>query len=77
LRASVAFLIDGANVTVYSAEKSLADAFKFRNKIGLDVFLEARKLYVSRKNTDLGEILRYARICRVDRLIRPYLEGVL
>jgi predicted transcriptional regulator of viral defense system len=69
--------IDGAKVKVYSAEKSLADVFKFRNKLGLDVFLEALKLYASRKNADLGAVLRYARICRVDRLIWPYLEAIL
>jgi predicted transcriptional regulator of viral defense system len=68
--------IDGAKVKVYSAEKSLADAFKFRNKLGMDVFLEALKLYASRKNADLEAVFRYARICRVDRLIRPYLEAI-
>ncbi|MBN1448499.1 MAG: type IV toxin-antitoxin system AbiEi family antitoxin domain-containing protein [Bacteroidetes bacterium] len=70
-------VIDGAKVNVYSAEKTLADVFKFRNKLGLDVFLEALKLYASRKSADLGGVLRYARICRVDRLIRPYLEAIV
>ncbi len=69
--------IDGAKVKVYSAEKTLADVFKFRIKLGLDVFLEALKLYTSRNMADLGAVLRYARICRVDRLIRPYLEAIL
>ena len=66
--------IDGAEVKVYSAEKTLADIFKFRNRVGLDVFLEALKMYASQRHADLGAVLRYARICRVDRLIRPYLE---
>jgi predicted transcriptional regulator of viral defense system len=69
--------IDGAKIRVYSAEKTLADIFKFRNKIGLDVFLEALKFYSVRKNADLGAVLQYARICRVDKLIRPYLEAIL
>jgi predicted transcriptional regulator of viral defense system len=69
--------IDGARVQVYCAEKTLADVFKFRNRIGLDLFLEALKLYKSRKNANLGAVLGFARICRVDRLIRPYLEALL
>ena len=62
-------------VKIYSPEKTLADCFKFRNKIGMDVVLEALKLYKTRKKFDLGELLKYARICRVEKVMRPYMEA--
>lgn len=66
--------IDGASLQVYSAEKTLADSFKFRNKIGQDVALEALQLYRERKRIKPAEILKFARICRVEQVMRPYLE---
>lgn len=70
-------LIDGAAVKVYSPEKTLADCFKFRNKIGMDVVLEALKLYRSRMKFDHKKLLEYGRICRVEKIMRPYLEASL
>ena len=67
--------IDGVTVKIYSIEKTLADCFKFRNKIGMDVVLEALKLYKVRKKVDYRKILVYAKICRVDKIVRPYLEA--
>lgn len=67
-------IIDGISVKIYSVEKTLADAFKFRNKLGMDVVLEALKLYRERKKINPGALLQYARICRVENVIRPYLE---
>ncbi len=69
--------IDGVALKVYSPEKTLADCFKFRNKIGMDVVLEALKLYRVRKKFRPSELLRYARICRVARVMQPYLEATL
>jgi len=69
--------IDGVPVKVYSTEKTLADCFKFRNKIGMDVVLEAFKLYKSRKKFNLSELLKQAKICRVEKVMRPYLEATL
>ncbi|MEA3416227.1 MAG: type IV toxin-antitoxin system AbiEi family antitoxin domain-containing protein [Thermodesulfobacteriota bacterium] len=69
--------IDGVYVKVYSPEKTLADCFKFRNKIGMDVALEALKLYKTRMKFDLGELLKYAKICRVEKVMRPYLEATV
>ena len=66
--------IDGATVQIYSAEKTLADCFKYRNKLGMDVVLEALKLYRSQKKINMDKLLRYARICRIEKLMRPYLE---
>lgn len=69
--------IDGARVRVYSPEKTLADCFKFRHKLGMDIVLEALKLYRSRMKFDHRKILEYARTCRVEKIMRPYLEASL
>jgi len=69
--------IDGVPVRVYSAEKTLADCFKYRNKIGLDTAVEALRLYRQRKPLNVDAILRCARACRVEKVMRPYLESVL
>ncbi len=66
--------IEGEMVRVYGVAKTLADLFKYRNKIGLEVALEAlREAWRGRRFT-MDEILRNARICRVERVMRPYLE---
>jgi hypothetical protein len=62
-------------VRIYSPEKTLADCFKFRNKIGLDVALEALKTYRQRRRSQLQQVLEFARICRVETILRPYLEA--
>ena len=67
-------MIDGVPVKIYSPEKTIADCFKFRMKIGMDVVLEALKLYNSRKKADLGNLLRFGEICRVKNVMMPYLE---
>ena len=69
--------IDGVFVKIYTPEKTLTDCFKFRNKIGMDVVLEALKFYKTRKKFDLAQLLKYARICRVEQVMRPYLEAIL
>jgi predicted transcriptional regulator of viral defense system len=69
--------LDGVDVRVYSAEKSLADAFKFRNKIGTDVAIEALRTYLRRPKPQLEEILKHARASRVEKIIRPYLEAAI
>jgi len=70
-------LTDGVTVRVYSKEKTLADCFKFRNKIGMDIVLEALKLYRDQGAFEIGKLLEYARICRVERTMKPYLEAML
>lgn len=67
--------IDGVPVKIYNMEKTLADCFKFRNKIGMDIVLEAFKLYRERKKTDLTKLIKYGKICRIDRVMTPYLEA--
>ena len=67
--------MDDFVVKVYCVEKTLADCFKYRNKIGMDVVLEALKFYRERYRFDGNKIMRYAKICRVDKIMRPYLEA--
>jgi len=69
-------LIDGVAVKIYNPEKTLADCFKFRNKIGMDVVLEALKFYRSRKKFDIIAIMKYAKICRVEKQMKPYIEAI-
>jgi predicted transcriptional regulator of viral defense system len=69
--------IEGDTVRIYSVAKTLADLFKHRNKIGLDVALEAlREAWRERKFT-VEALDRAARVCRVERVIRPYVEALV
>jgi predicted transcriptional regulator of viral defense system len=69
--------IDGVTVRIYSVEKTLADCFKYRNKLGMDVVLEALKLYRGQKKFNMDKLLKYARVCRVEKVMKPYLEASL
>lgn len=67
-------VIDGVPAQIYSLAKTIADCFKYRNKIGLDVAVEAlRESWLARKCT-MDELWHYAAICRVSNVMRPYLE---
>ena len=68
--------VEGVPVRVYSAAKTVADCFKFRNKIGLDVAIEALKDCLRQKKATINEVYRYAKICRVSNVIRPYMEAL-
>jgi len=68
--------IDNVPVKVYGPEKTVADCFKFRNRIGVDVAIEALKLCRERKGSTPRKLLHYARICRVERIMRPYIEAL-
>ncbi len=69
--------ISGVPVRVYSAEKTLADCFKYRHRIGMEVVLEALHAYRGRRKKDFQQVLNYARMCRVERVMRPYLEAIV
>jgi predicted transcriptional regulator of viral defense system len=69
--------IDKVKVRIYSPEKTLADCFKYRNKLGLDTTIEALRLYKERGRIDRAALLRAAEACRVAKVMRPYLEAVL
>jgi predicted transcriptional regulator of viral defense system len=65
---------EGVSLRVYSAEKTIADCFKYRNKLGLDTAIEALRLYRERKRFKVDDLMRFARVCRVENVIRPYVE---
>jgi predicted transcriptional regulator of viral defense system len=69
--------IDGIPVRIYSPEKTIADCFKYRNKIGLDTAIEGLKLYREKKRFKPEDLMQIARTCRVEKVIRPYLEALL
>jgi len=69
--------LDGIPVKIYGIEKTIADCFKFRNKIGLDVALEALREYRKIEGFNIETLLHYARIDRVARVIKPYLEAII
>ncbi len=70
--------LDGVSVRIYSPEKTIADCFKFRNQVGLDTVIEAVRFYRERRGSiKVDDLMRYAGICRVKKIIRPYLEAIL
>jgi len=68
--------IEGVPVRVYSAAKTVADCFKYRNKLGIDVAVEALRDFTRRHRGGAGELARFARICRVQRVLQPYLDAL-
>jgi predicted transcriptional regulator of viral defense system len=68
--------IEGVKVKIYSPAKTIVDCFKFRNKIGIDIAIEALKDSLRKRICRIEEIAGYARICRASNVIRPYLEAV-
>lgn len=63
-------------VRVYSVAKTIADCFKYRNKIGLDVALEALRDCLRQRKSTLENLWTYAKVCRVHNVMRPYLEAM-
>jgi len=69
--------IDRAEVAIYNVAKTVADCFKYRNKVGLDVAMEALRDCLRNRRATVDELWKYARICRVERVMRPYLEALV
>jgi predicted transcriptional regulator of viral defense system len=69
--------LDGVNVRIYNKEKTVADCFKFRNKIGQDIAIEALKEYLREPSSDVEKLMYYAGIDRVSKVIRPYVEATI
>jgi predicted transcriptional regulator of viral defense system len=69
-------VVNGVPVRVYSPAKTVADCFKYRNKIGLDVALEALRETWRERRATMDELWRYAKICRVANVMRPYLQSL-
>jgi predicted transcriptional regulator of viral defense system len=68
--------VEGVDVRVYSAAKTVADCFKYRNKLGIDVAVEALRDFTLRYRGHSTELARFARVCRVGRVMQPYLDAI-
>ena len=70
-------LCEGAMIKVYSPAKTVADMFKFRNKLGTDLALEALREVWRLRTATVAELDAAARVCRVDKIMKPYLEATV
>jgi len=68
--------VDGVPISIYSAAKTVADSFKYRAKIGIDVATEALYDCWRSRNRSIDELWKYAAVCRVSAVMRPYIETV-
>ena len=69
--------VEGVPVRIYNPAKTVADCFKYRNKIGMEVVLDALRRYRARHGLRGDALMRCARVCRVHNVMRPYLEATL
>ena len=69
--------IEGVSVQVYNPAKTLADCFKYRNKVGIDVAIEALKECWRSRRCEIDELIYYAKICRVRNIMQPYMEAIV
>lgn len=69
--------VNGTPVRVYSAAKTVADCFKFRNRVGTDLAIEALRDVWTKRMTTMDELWEAARVCRVSNVMRPYLESIV
>lgn len=68
--------VDGVDIKVYCVAKTVADCFKYRNKIGVDVALEALRESRKSGSCTIDDLLFYAKVCRVSNVMRPYMEAM-
>lgn len=64
-------------IKIFDIEKTLADCVKFRNKIGMDVVIEALKMYWTEKKTNIDKLYKYAKINRVEKILQPIMETIV
>jgi predicted transcriptional regulator of viral defense system len=69
--------VDGSRIRVYSPEKTIADCFKYRKSLGMETVLDALRRYHSKYGLRVESLMRFARICRVHNVMRPYLEALM
>jgi predicted transcriptional regulator of viral defense system len=70
-------IIEGVAVSIYGVAKTVADCFKFRNRIGVDVAVESLRQCLAERRCTVDELLHYAAICRMTKVMRPYMEALL
>ncbi len=69
-------MIEGVPVQITSVAKTVADCFKYRNKVGMDIALEALKQTLEERRATRAEIRKYAKVCRVEKIMQPYVEAL-
>ena len=65
------------DVRIYNAPKTVIDCFRWRNEVGLDVALEAARSYLRRRGASPSMLMDYAKLCKVEKLVTPYLEAMV
>ncbi len=73
----VEYEVDGVKVKVYDREKTVADCFKFRRTVGMDVAIEALRDYIKQPKMNVSLLMKYAKVNRVEMVMRPYVESLL
>ena len=68
---------DKVSVKIYNPEKTIVDCFKFRNKIGMNIVLEALAFYRERKIFNPSKLIKYAKVCRIKNVMTPYIESII
>ncbi len=68
--------IDGCAIKIFNIEKTLIDCVKFRNKIGMDIVLEALRMYWNLRKTNMNKLMEYAKLFRVERILKPIMEAI-
>lgn len=68
--------VEGVTVRVYSPAKTVADCFKYRNKVGIDLAVEALRDFSRQHRGGANELARFAKVCRVSRVMQPYLDAI-
>jgi predicted transcriptional regulator of viral defense system len=69
-------VVEGVAVRVYTPAKTVADCFKYRNKIGIDVAIEALRDCLKQRRATADELWQAAKVCRMTNVMRPYLEAI-
>ena len=69
--------MNGCVIKIFDIEKTLIDCVKFRNKIGMDIVLEALKMYWQRRGSNIDKLFEYAKIFRVERILKPIMETIV
>jgi len=69
--------IEGVPVRIYDPDKTVVDCFKYRNKVGLDVAIEALRDCIAQRKSTMDQLWKYVGLCRVSNIIRPYMEAMV
>lgn len=67
----------GTTISIYNIEKSIADSFKYRNKIGENIAIEALKNYIKKRDRDISALMRYSKLLRVEKTVNQVIKGIL